>query len=196
MENFLKVRKEDFVNTFITKYPQVKPKDLHKELTAVNRDFGIVLYHDKGFLFDWGGDIIASKVNWGRYISSFNIDHITSVVTTGGNFKYISRGSTHAIHPNIYVKPCYIKQYNKSMIMKLCFWTQEPEITKLVSLGYIHPAIQVMKSMLESAAPGYAKWGGFNLPINKCKICDERITKEQGNTCSSCKKLDRAVSVR
>lgn len=193
MGNLLKVRKEDFVKSFVEKYPNTNPKELHRELTAVNKEFGIILYHNQGFLFDWGSDIIASGVNWGRYISSFNITCPLEVITTGGNFKFKHYGRTHAIHPNIYEKICTIQEYKDLMyygkIMRLCFWGHEGSILGFIRNGFIYGAIQTMKNMLESAQPGYAKWGGFVLPILRCKICDERITNAQGDMCSSCKKL-------
>lgn len=201
MEPFSRIRKEDFVKIFITKYPKVKPKDLHKELTAVNRDFGIPVYHEDGFIFEWGGDIVAGGVNWGRFISSFNIHDPTHVVTTGGNFVYNSAGEMpHAIHPNIYNKPLYDKKYKgtkgynerRNMHMQLCLWN--PQINPVINftrMGLLYSAIQIMKNMLESAERGYAKWNGFK--FRSCKICDEQITIEQGDKCPSCLKLERGA---
>lgn len=203
MEPFSAIRKEDFVKIFVKKYPNVKPKDLHKELTAVNRDFGIPVYHEDGFIFEWGGDIVADGVNWGRFISSFNIQDPTHIVTTGGNFVYNYIQNPHAIHPNIYNKPLYFDKYkgvkgtyssynNVILCMQVCLWGNQPNsVINFTRLGLLYSAIQTVKSMLEAAENGYAKWSGFK--FRSCKICDERITEEQGDKCPSCSKLERGT---
>ena len=204
MEPFSAIRKEDFVKIFVEKYPKVKPKDLHKELTAVNRDFGIPVYHEDGFIFEWGGDIVAGGINWGRFISSFNIQDPTHIVTTGGNFVYnYSTQKPHAIHPNIYNKPLYFDKYNEDTkgyyvqygtgyCMQVCLWGNQPNaVINFTKLGLLYSAIQTVKSMLEAAERGYAKWDGFK--FRSCQICDERITEEQGDKCPACSKLERGA---
>lgn len=195
MDGLLKVRKEDFVNIFLDKHKGVSRKLLNDELTAINKKYGIILYHNEGFIFDWG-ELIHSSVNWGRYLSSFNMYHPYEFVTTGGNFIYSYYGELHAIHPNIYNKPTYCNPHKGRYSMRICLDGGQPRYVKdFASKGLIFSSLQVVRNMLDNVTRGDAKWNGFKL--RSCSICDEQITTQQGETvCSSCKKLTRTVSVQ
>lgn len=202
MDGLLKVRKEDFINIFLDKHKDVSRKLLNDELTAVNKKYGIILYHNEGFLFDWG-ELTHSSINWGRYISSFNMNYPAELITTGGNFTYIYKDiytpkgqELHAIHPNIYRKYTNCKPYNGKNCMRICLDYEQPNyVIRFAKRGLIFSALQIVRNMLDNVTRGDAKWNGFKL--RSCSICDEQITTQQGETvCSSCKKLTRTVSVQ
>ena len=181
MDGLEKVRKKDFIKIFIDKYPNIKGKELEKELTAINKDYGISLYHNKGFLFKWI-DLKFANINWGDYISSFNIDSPEEMVTVGGNYEYHSDnkrydGMTFGIHPNIYRKPTIFKfpTVKNGNIIRMCFYAKQiPAIKLSTNLGKLHEALQIPKNMFITNEAGDGLWYGFSI-VNqkKCSICDE-----------------------
>ena len=191
MEGLEQVRKKDFIRIFVEKYPKVKPKSLEDQLTLVNRDYKILLYHNKGFIFDWG-ELVHDNLNWGRYISSFNIDDPSTFATIGGLYQYKCTygpcpDEIHAIHPNIYRKSTYLKlpTVKRNTIIKICL--QNYDIVKYVSeSGNIYGAIQICQNMFNIVKKGEALWDGFK--FKKCPICDEQITYDMSK-CLPCQNL-------
>ena len=183
MDGLERVRKKDFIKIFIKKHPAVRPKALEKELTAINKDYGIPLYHNKGFLFKWT-NLTVQAVNWGDYITSFNMDCPEHMVTVGGNYVYDSGndsygGMPYGIHPNIYRKNTDFRlpTVKNGHIIRMCFYGgQIPTIQRLTSLGMLHEVLQVPKNMFLNNKPGDGLWTGFRVE-NSCDICDD-LTKK------------------
>lgn len=179
MDGLKKVRKKDFVKTFLEKHPTVSSKDLEKELTAINRDYGIPLYHNKGFLFKWTS-LIVKKVNWGDYITSFNIDYPEEMVTIGGNYVYnLDNGyygdMPYGIHPNIYRKNTNLKlpTVRNGKLIRMCFYEKQiPAIQLLTKLGKLHGVLQIPKNMFLNNTPGDGLWNGFKVN-NTCEVCED-----------------------
>ena len=194
MEGLEQIRKKDFVGIFVKKYTKVKPKHVETQLTLINRDYKILLYHNKGFLIDWG-ELIHDRFNWGRYISSFNIDYPTDIITIGGLYQYKNKYATYpdhiyGIHPNIYRKPTSLKLPTNtgSHTIKVCFnYKHERDIVSCVTCGNIYGALQVCQNMFNIVEKGDALWNGFK--FQKCPICDEQITQDMAK-CLACQKLD------
>lgn len=193
MDGLKQVRKKDFIKIFTEKHPAVRSKELEKDLTAVNRDFNIILYHNKGFLIKWK-DLIISGINFGDYISSFNIDDPASIVTVGGNFTYdysndYYKGMTYGIHPNIYRKNTSLQLPTvvNGNIIKICFYNYQPQIiTSLTSKGLIHAALQIPRGIFNNNEKYDGLWNGFK--IRRCSICDDCMDGyiDKGNTCKKC----------
>jgi hypothetical protein len=175
MQGLKKITKKEFVKIFRAKYTKPKREIIEKNLTQINRDYGIINYHDQGFLFKWP-ELIVSGVNFGEYITSFNIHYPDQMITVGGNLQE-KQSRSNAIHLNIYEKATDILPniYN-GRAMKMCFWgNQHSEILEFTRMGQIATALQVPKNMfaVNDLKDGMGKFFGFW----KCRICDDNIIR-------------------
>lgn len=185
MNGLEKVTKRDFCRIYREKFPKRKEKDLAKELTDVNRDYKIVLYHNQGFLFDWG-ELKFGGVNWGRFISSFNINSPKEMITVGGNYVERYHGG---IHPNIYVKPTTILRdiyYGNSC--RVCLYGRQIEAIDIAwKDGRIFDILSVIKAMFDNNEAGDGLWYNFN--HKRCSTCDDIMINVEGDLCKSCSAL-------
>lgn len=183
MDGLTQVNKKDFVEIFCDKYKTSK-KLVSAELAAINRDYGIGNYHNKGFIFSWG-KIVSEGVNWGTFASSFNIDNPLDMVTVGYDpIKYST--PDRAIHCNIYRKPTTLQlpSVKDRYIMRICFYgRQDIEIANFTKMGLLYSVLQIGKNMFLNNQKGDGLW--HNFLFRKCKICDEQVNNEQ-DVCASC----------
>ena len=184
MNGLERVTKRDFCKIYRQKFPQRKEKDVAKELTDVNREFKIVLYHNQGFLFDWG-ELKFEGINWGRFISSFNINAPEEIITVGGNYHCLHGG----IHPNIYVKPTkLLPDIYHGNACRVCFdWAQYPLIRLAWENGRIFEILNFTKAMFDHNQRGDGLWRFFD--FRKCKTCDDLMVNAEGDLCKACSVL-------
>ena len=189
--------KREFVRTFARKYSKSRAEYLElkttveKQLSAINRDFGIVNYHNKGFIFNWG-EIQSCDVNWGEYRSSFNIDCPEQIVTIGGNYEcdcYIDGGG---IHPNIHANTTQLNlptKINKYYIPRICFdnCEQVPLIKFFTNKGLIYEVLQVAKNIFDNNEQGDGLWDDL---LPSCYDCGEPLPhrdEDDDHLCDTCR---------
>ena len=187
MDGLNKTNKANFVDRFVKKYPNAKAKVVEKELTAINKDYKINHYHDKGFIFNWG-EMVHGGFNWGSYISSFNIDYPTDFLTIGGNYQYLLdyEEIIWGIHPNIHMKGTELltqnERYNEAIIICLSE-RQADDVEGFVSFGYLHGALQVIRNLFNNVEKGDGLWDNF--AINRCRYCDDFVADGE-KVCKEC----------
>lgn len=160
--------KRDVTKTFIS-----------KELNAVNKRNGVILYHTKGFVFRWK-ELKCAGVNWGKYYTMLHIEHPQEFPTIGGNYFVRSRdedykGMNYAIHPNIYRKPSKIKLPSEAQgyIIRMCIgYAQERPLESAASFGAYNEQIQVLLNMFNNNEKHDGLWDMFHVVKNEEKVCD------------------------
>jgi hypothetical protein len=189
--------KKEFVRTFArnysnsrTKYLEVKTT-VEKQLSAINKDYGIVNYHSKGFIFNWG-EIHSCGVNWGEYRSSFNIECPEDIITVGGNYEcdYFYNGG--GIHPNIHADVTTLQlptKINGYYVPKVCLdrYLQVPQIITFTNKGLIYEVLQVVKNIFDNNEPGDGLWDDLLL---QCCICGDpipNIESDDDDLCEICR---------
>lgn len=187
--------KREFVRTFARKYSKSRVEYLEvkttveKQLSAINRDYGIVNYHNKGFIFNWG-EIQSCGINWGEYRSSFNIDCPEDIVTIGGNYECEYYCDGGGIHPNIHADTTRLQlptKINQHYIPKVCLdqIEQIPQIITFTNRGLIYEVLQVVKNIFDNNEPGDGLWEDL---LPSCDDCGEPLShRDEDGLCGTCR---------
>ena len=200
MDGLEKVRKKDFIKIFMGKYPETNSKELEKDLTTINKERNIVLYHNQGFLFELRNLHTKDKsVMFGDYVSSFNINAPHNMITTGGNYAYSAHGNyPHAIHPNIYVKHTLLRlpTVRDNQVIQLCFnERQKPLIDELTKKGLLYSAFDMVNHIFSNTERYDGLWHGFKFP-GGCDICEDQTLERvyKNGIVFRCKKCQDAMN--
>ena len=200
MDGLEKVRKKDFIKIFMKKYPETNPKELEKDLTTINKQRNIALYHNQGFLFELKGLCTKDKsVVFGDYVSSFNINGPHEMITVGGNYASDNTNKPHAIHPNIYMKWSNLKlptvKYNQ--VIQLCFSErQKPSIDELAKKGLLYSVFDMVNHIFSNTERNDGLWHLFKFP-GGCDVCEDRTLDyyyKNGRRVFRCKKCKDAMN--
>jgi hypothetical protein len=182
--------KEEFAKVY-QKYTGLKLKEILRLLTAINRQYGIVWYHTKGFIvkFSVKGQMPRTKtlIDWGTYYSIFHLDIPKDFFTIGGNHL---ADSVDAIHPNIYRKNGY--DYHRSY-KRICLSTNMyyMNMTPFLKAGELHSYIdQVLACVYSNTGNGlFGRFAGK--AYQNCKSCGEYINVGQ-DRCEKCVEAEQA----
>jgi hypothetical protein len=193
MGELVKSSKREFVQEFAIAHSTPKTymiikETVEKQLTAINRDYGIVNYHNKGFIFDWG-EIHSCGINWGKYRSSFNMDLPDNMVTVGGNYECNLGGPDIGIHINIYNRATKLQLPTvvDSKIMSICYYgDQQRQIREYSNRGLIHDVLQITKNMFDTNTKNDGLYGNGYFRFKHCSVCDDMILGNQGDLCKVC----------
>ena len=160
-------------------------------LTAINRQYGIVWYHTKGFIVKFSVKNKAPRtqnlIDWGVYYSIFHLDIPKDFLTIGGNYK---SHDEVAIHPNIYRKNGYQYHFYHQRIC-LNEHIMNVDFKPLIKAGGLHSYIdQVLTCVYSNAGNGL--FGRFaRIAYMNCKSCGEYINVGQ-DRCEKCIKAEQA----
>lgn len=181
--------KRRFIKKFLDKYPKANKEMVHEELKAVEKQFGVLKYHNKGFIFNLG-NLTAHGYDFGNFISSFNIDATETIVTVGGKFS-VPRGMGFGtiIHPHIYSDHTKLKLpiVKNNRATKICLGDIKYVYERMISFGMFFDAIDAVSTMLKSVELEAGLWHVFNFPT--CSECDDNLTLEEselGGKCGKC----------
>ena len=193
MGGLTKSNKREFVRTFALAHSTPKTymamkETIERQLTAINRDYGIVNYHNKGFIFNWG-EIKSCGINWGQFRSSFNMDLPDNMVTIGGNYECKLGGPDIGIHINIYNHDTKLElpTVQNRKIMSVCYFGDQPrQIREYSNRGLIHEVLQITKNMFDTNTPKDGLYGNGYFRFKHCRVCDDMILDNQGDLCKTC----------
>ena len=193
MGGLVKSSKREFVREFALAHSTPKTymamkETVERQLTAINRDYGIVNYHNKGFIFDWG-EIKSCGINWGKYRSSFNMDLPDNMVTIGGNYECKLGGPDIGIHINIYNHDTKLElpTVQNHKIMSICYHGDQPrQIKEYSNRGLIHEVLQITKNMFDTNTEKDGLYGNGYFRFKHCSVCDDMILGDQGDLCKVC----------
>lgn len=194
MGGLTRSNRREFVRMFTLAHSTPKTyiamkETVERQLTAINRDYGIVNYHNKGFIFNWG-EIKSCGINWGYYRSSFNMDYPDNMVTVGGNYSCMLDGKPdQGIHINIYNHVTYLELPTVvgRKIMSVCYNGDQPrQIREYSNRGLIHEVLQITKNMFDTNTEKDGLYGNGYFRFKHCRVCDDMILDNQGDLCKIC----------